>query len=128
MARFLSCLHVQLVAEPISTWGRATWRLTAPLIYQSERYAQVIEVPAGYETDFASVPRLPLSWLLTGDTVHSAAVVHDYLYHLGMSRRSICDAIFREAMRATGVPAWRAWLMWMAVRLWGWMFWASANP
>jgi len=42
----------------------------------------LITVPAGFETDYASVPRLPLMWLIAGDVAHEAAVLHDFLYRI----------------------------------------------
>lgn len=78
-----------------------------------------VEVPAGFETDFASVPRLPLAYLVAGNTSHKAAVIHDYLYKT-QAPRADADAVFRAAMRAEGVSAWRRGLMWAAVRAFGW--------
>lgn len=78
-----------------------------------------IRVPAGFLTDFASVPRWPLTHLLAGDTAHMSAVVHDYLY-LHRAERAWADAVFLAAMRAERIPAWRRWLMWAAVRAAGW--------
>ena len=99
------------------------WRLLAPLRYRSAVLGAQIEVPAGFVTDLASVPRLPLAYLLAGDTAHEAAVVHDYLYQVRISTRLQADAVLDEAMAVTGEPAWRRWLMWSAVRLaggWAW--------
>lgn len=82
-------------------------------------------VREGYETDFASVPRLPFVFWIMGDTVHRAAVLHDFLYSSGKDTagagvsRQEADAIFLAAMKADGVPAWRRGLMWAGVRLFG---------
>ncbi len=84
------------------------------MVYEG-RIVGRVEVPEGFETDFASVPRLPLAYLLTGDTAHAAAVVHDYLVDTHPWRRAA--EVFREAMVAEGVPAWRRWFMYWAVRL-----------
>jgi Asp-tRNA(Asn)/Glu-tRNA(Gln) amidotransferase A subunit family amidase len=82
-----------------------------------------IAVPAGFVTDFASVPwgfwnlEPPL-----GDA-GKAAVVHDYLYATrglqGRFSRAQADGIFREALRALGVPLCKRALLWAAVRLGG---------
>jgi hypothetical protein len=32
----------------------------------------------------------------------------------------LADAIFRHAMQVSGVALWKRWLMWFAVRLFGW--------
>jgi len=72
-AAFLSTLQVARLPD-------GQWRLLAPLRYQSAVLGTLIEVPTGFLTDFASVPRLPLAYLLAGDTAHEAAVIHDFLY------------------------------------------------
>lgn len=56
MSRFLSELRIELVSDSTNS-GRGTWRLTAPLVYRSDLAKQKFTVPAGFETDFASVPR-----------------------------------------------------------------------
>jgi hypothetical protein len=95
------------------------WVLVAALIYQSDVAGCTFVVPAGFETDLASVPRLPLVYLLTGNTSAAAAVVHDWLYSSHQVSRKMADAVLREASQATGVPGWRRWLMWAGVRLGG---------
>jgi len=110
-----------LVAEKIAeaeSGGRAEWQLREDLIYQSELVGLVI-VPAGYETDFASVPRAPLVYWLFGDTAQASAVVHDFLCGEWYPTRRItwraAADVFYEAMVHEGVPGWRRWLMRMAV-------------
>lgn len=82
-------------------------------------------VPVGYETDFASVPRLPFAYWFFGDTAHRAAVLHDFMYSGGRDNagapvtRAQADAIFAAAMKADNVPAWRRGPMWLGVRLFG---------
>lgn len=117
----MSCFKTRLDVELIddrSADGRGLWRLVAPLVYVSD-LAGVITVPADFVTDFASVPRLPLMFLLAGDTSHEAAVVHDYLYSTHIVDRATADAVLREASAVIGVPAWRRWLMWAGVRIGG---------
>jgi hypothetical protein len=111
--RFESDLHAIKVSEP-GGLGRAFWRLSSPLVYTSAIVGRVV-IPDGFETDFASVPRLPLAHLLTGDTAHASAVVHDYLVDIAPWR--LAADVFREAMAAEGVPGWRQWMMYWAVRL-----------
>lgn len=77
-------------------------------------------VPVGFLTDFASVPRLPVAYLLTADSAHEAAVLHDWLYKT-QAGRSFADRVFLHAMAAMGEPGWRRWLMYAGVRLGGWV-------
>jgi hypothetical protein len=99
------------------------WVLLASLVYRSEVARDYTHVPAGFRTDFSSVPRLPLAYLVAGDTAHAPSVVHDYLYRNKIGTRKMADAVFYEAMIAVGEPKWRAWLMWSAVRAAGWATW-----
>lgn len=118
---FLNDLEVHKIAEAGST-GRARWALTAPLAFESAS-VRIITVPAGFETDFASVPRIPLAYWLTGDTAHASAVIHDYLcrewYPVGKITWARAADIFGEAMKAEGVPAWRRAIMVRAVKWFG---------
>ena len=103
--------------------GGGLWVTLSPLRYESDLLRSIITVPAGFSTDLASTPRLPVAYLLAGDTAHEAAVVHDWLYQVRISTRAQADAVLDEAMAVTGEPAWRRWLMWAAVRAaggWAW--------
>ncbi|AOY93871.1 hypothetical protein BKK79_20115 [Cupriavidus sp. USMAA2-4] len=103
------------------------WRLVEPLVYQSDVAGQTFEVPPGFGTDLASVPRLPVVYLLAGGTSNEAAVVHDFLYTKHPVPRAVADAVLREASAVTGVPAWRRWLMFWGVRFGGVSHW-DADP
>jgi hypothetical protein len=107
--------HTKLQAEK----QNGGWRLITSLRYVSALTPGWIVVPPGFETDFASVPRLPLAYLVAGNTAHAPAVVHDYLYRMSTVSRQLADAIFYEAMVVDGVSRWRAYLMWAAVRAFG---------
>ncbi len=91
------------------------WKLLAPISYTSKITGATYIVPAGFVSDFASVPRLPFAFLLTGDSAHVSAVIHDYLLVYSIEPRRIADKIFLEAMRLEQVPAWRRCLMYLGV-------------
>lgn len=124
MSAFLTELQVELVSDATNS-GRGTWRLTAPLVYQSDVAKQTFTVPVGFETDFASVPRTPVAFLLTADSAHAASALHDALYSFHWVPRAVADAVLREASLVTGVPAWRAALMYLGVRAFGASHWGS---
>ncbi|RMD97821.1 MAG: DUF1353 domain-containing protein [Bacteroidetes bacterium] len=101
-------------------WKRIIW---PPVIFTvarafvfSCRYGTV-EIPAGMPTDGASVPR-PMRWIFppVGDYLR-AAVVHDAA--LKQNPRQVADEIFLEAMLYDGVPEWKAYTLFGAVRLFG---------
>lgn len=91
-----------------------------------------ITVPAGFRTDLASVPRW-LWWLFPRDDPQYAAasVLHDYTYkwrHPASSDkfdRNTADGIYLDGMLILGVPAWRAWAMYLGVRIFGHRHWAG---
>lgn len=115
----MSAFLTALVMTGASDLDDGRWRLLKPLEYQSDVAGRVIVVPEGFETDLASVPRLPVVYLLTGDTSSKAAVVHDYLYSTGEVSRKVADAVLKEASAVIGVSGWRRWLMWAGVRIGG---------
>ena len=101
------------------------WRTLTPIIADLDGYP-LITVPAGFETDGASVPRLfwPICPKFSNYT--NAAVVHDYLYfhravpgHFDEYDRADADRIFLELMRELGVSRWQRWAMYSAVRMFG---------
>ena len=111
---FKSDLVVRLL-DDLAHNGRGLWELHEPLEYHA-RDGRRFTVPAGTQTDFASVPRLPVSYAVFGDCAHRPAVLHDYLLAQGLTIRHEADAYFFEAMLATGMPAWKASIMHQAVR------------
>lgn len=124
--KFTTALQLERL-EDTSRDGRGTWRLLGRLGYSSDLIGQV-DVPQGFVTDLASVPRLPVAYFLAGGMAHAAAVVHDWLYTTHQVERAAADAVFREACQACGVSAWRAWVMWLGVRAGGASSWAATGP
>ena len=106
--------------DPDFAGGRGLWELVEPLVYESDVAAMTITVPVGFKTDFASVIRLPVIYLLFGDKAHAPATVHDWLYNSGIVNRKTADDVFAEAMRvSTKLSGFERWMMWAAVRAFG---------
>ena len=93
--------------------GERLWAIEQPLIYELYYLGSgyEIEVPSGYVTDGATVPRM-LWWFLPSWGRYSrAAVLHDFLCTLllrGKPHRLVpsryqADQIFLEAMRVCDV-------------------------
>lgn len=115
MSTFLDPLVVML-ADPQANDHTGQWQIIKPLRYQSDLAGEVITVPFGTSTDFASVPRHSIiAWGLFGGRAMRPAVLHDHLTRQRVYRREKCDNIFLEAMRADGVPISRAMPMYLAV-------------
>lgn len=79
-----------------------TFVLHEPLQYKSALLGDIVTVPAGFVTDFASVPRIPFIYELFGDRAHHESVIHDFLYQTHMTTKGIADSVFLEAMEARG--------------------------
>ncbi|WP_433193365.1 DUF1353 domain-containing protein [Nocardia sp. CA-107356] len=91
------------------------WRVVEPLVYHGA--TQEFVIPAGFRTDFASVPRAVV-WLVPRYGVYTrAAILHDYLRSLSTVSTADADGIFRRCLREFGVSIPRRYMMWAAVRL-----------
>lgn len=114
MSQYLSKLILEAADE-----DGGKWRVVEPFHYDSDVAKRVITVPAGFLTDLASTPRIPIIYELCGNVATKAAVVHDYLYTSGRESRAIADAVLREAAALAGVSWWQRWAMWAGVRIGG---------
>lgn len=110
------------------------WVVTKPFSYYvgEESNNQVVEIPVGYLTDGASVPKAFWGIIPPWGSYGQAAVLHDYLCDYEYSFRypkvkpvphALCvkevrDKIFLEAMEVLGVPKFKRNLMYYAVRFW----------
>lgn len=113
---------VRVQVELIGTVKGVTWwELQEPitLAFATDDCGFEITVPAGFRTDFASVPSW-LHWLFPPAGKYAAvAVLHDWLYRKTTCSRFLADALFREGMACFGVPLWQRVVMYYAVRMCG---------
>ncbi|OMQ14558.1 hypothetical protein A7K94_0215800, partial [Modestobacter sp. VKM Ac-2676] len=77
------------------------WEVVEPLVYRGRR--DVFVVPAGFGTDFASVPRVAV-WLFPRFGRYTlAAVLHDWLVTEGLGTGLVgprdADGLFRRVLR-----------------------------
>ena len=81
----------------------------------------VIEVPAGFITDGASIPSVFWPFLSPFGEYFKAAIIHDYLYSKDntLYDRRTSDLIFKEAMFNLGVCWARRDTIFRAVRIFG---------
>lgn len=80
---------------------------------------EVIVVPKGFITDWASVPRALWSVIPPRGEYSKAVLVHDWMYVTAYRTRKIADRIFLEAMKVLGVKRWKRRLMYIGVRIGG---------
>ena len=119
--------------------GRTVWSTLMPLRYVWSR-GRVLLVPAEFVTDLASVPRLPLTYLLAGGRGTRSAVIHDFAYQFGfwfleggarlLTDKATADCVFRESLLAdpiSGAGGGMAWMMYQAVRVGGRGHWSAES-
>ncbi|HFW4799072.1 TPA: DUF1353 domain-containing protein, partial [Salmonella enterica subsp. diarizonae serovar 60-67:z35:-] len=87
--------------------------------YLSDDNSDIIEVPAGFITDLASVPRILWMFLPPDGKYAKAAIIHDYMYDNALRTKKEADLIFLDGMTVLGVPKWKRTIMYCAVRLFG---------
>ncbi len=102
-----------------------TWIVLSDFGYEVGKVGSgdVINVPIGFHTDFASIPR-PL-WVIfpRWGKYGNAAVIHDWLYWDQPRSREAADDILLKAMGDLKVSPWQKYPIYWAVRLGGWWAW-----
>ena len=95
--------------------------------YREGNENDVIRIPAGFDTDFASIPRFLWTYLPPLGTKRNpyfkASVLHDHLYDIicdyPISGRKEADKIFLEAMKAIGIQWHVRYILYFAARIFG---------
>lgn len=102
--------------------------LIQPLKFYSAKLKGIVIAPAGFVTDFASIPRiatvvLPKNGLYDGPSILHDAAYRDALVNIRQERihliKPLADSLFLEAMQAAGVGAFSRTVMFNAVRFFG---------
>lgn len=83
----------------------------------------MVNVPKGFVTDFASVPRAFWSALPPDGEYTYAAILHDYLYWNQATDRPTADLVLKAAMEDFGVSTADAFMVYNGVRLGGQSAW-----
>lgn len=117
---FTSSLILEAAPEPDH------WITRAPLVWVDAKYGR-IEVPVGFRTDLASIPRAlrNLPALDPNGKSRRPAVVHDWLYAWQALGKDRSDEFFREALIVEGVVHVDAETLYLAVHLCGDEAWKS---
>jgi hypothetical protein len=105
-------LLVKLRKYPIDgKWFRLYWSFK-----YAAKNGNVYVVPAGINTDFASIPR-GMRWLIPRVGDHGmAAVLHDWLCEFKIVKRKEADRLFLEAMEYSKVNWFKRRFMYFGVR------------
>lgn len=107
--------------------GKNLWLILEPFRYETKDKTGVIEVPAGFDTDLASVPRVMYSIFPRDGLYIEAAIIHDWLYvdqkiNGEWISRKTADGVFLEAMEYLGIGWFRRRTIYRGVRIGGWTF------
>lgn len=127
--RFLYPIRIEKI-------GKRRYKLLDSFEYRigSADGQEFVRVMAGFETDFASIPRF-LWWLWppVGDDYDGAALIHDCIYKTGYVScndgsirwvtRAEGDGIMNEAMEVAGTPTWKRRPIFSGVRVGGRRAW-----
>lgn len=115
----VGALHLFRFADPM-------YVLTKPIAWRpnpgQEEYAAV-DVPSGFVTDFASIPRIFWSALRPDGKYTYAAIVHDYLYWTQTRPRAEADTVLKLGMEDFEVNSITITAVYEAVRLGGGAAW-----
>ena len=122
-AYFKSQFEASISGKQIDDKFIRTVTLLEDLVFYTKA-GDSITVPAGFESDGASVPKLFWSAFPPFGTYLPAAVVHDLLCVQGHNDKCLYTSveaanIFYEAMRVCGVGRTKAHAMYYAVRYFG---------
>lgn len=117
--------HFETQADFLFCHSAAPHSFTFEIGERALRLSRAWIVPQGFRTDFASVPGIFRGVLDSDNLVSPAALIHDWLYSSQLVDRKTADDIFRAALLANGLPAWKARVYWLGVRAGGWTKWGK---
>ena len=83
------------------------WMVGEPLQYRSDDGRYMIEVPAGFVTDLASIPKGLWWWQSPQERTAAPAIIHDYLYWEQSCEKDEADAMMylaMEKLQVKGIP------------------------
>lgn len=117
---------LKLKVSPADRMGY--WVLNAPFKYipSTKLKVNLIIIQRGFETNFASIPRIFRNIIQQWGKHGNAAIIHDYLYTRGCHpfvTRKKADQIFLDAMKYSKVGFFKRQLMYRTVRVFGKMNW-----
>ncbi|MBN1787855.1 MAG: DUF1353 domain-containing protein [Sedimentisphaerales bacterium] len=121
----MSAFTENLIVSPLPD-GK-TWVLRKSFSYDvgEKDSGETIKVPAGFLTDFTTIPRIFWAILPRWGKYGNAAVIHDYLYWMQFEKysRKRADQIFLEGMLVLNTRKWIAKIIYLSVKYFGSIAW-----
>jgi len=120
----MSSFTSPLIVTPVDA---KYWKLVEQFTYHigDRDSKEVIVVPVGFVTDFASIPQLFWSIIPPWGQYGKAAVVHDFLYKSQILTKKQSDSVFLEGMEILGVSKIKRTIIYKAVDIFGFIAWNS---
>lgn len=119
MSKFIGELDTRLMVDDES----GVFKLLARFGYQSDVAGKTFWAEVGFETDFCSVPRVPIAYEMLGNRARKAGTIHDHLYSSHEVSRQLADEVLREMLILEGVCHIEAMEFYLAVRQFGGSHW-----
>lgn len=101
----------------------AKWVLVKDFFYWRGESLQ--HIPAGFVTDFASIPRLFWNIVAPTELGDTGPIKHDWHYRNGIGTRAEADEEFLDDMTADRITFWKRYACYYLVRLFGGRSWDS---
>jgi hypothetical protein len=97
--------------------GTGSWAVVGPYFHELGKHgsAHFLDVPDGFVTDLASIPRA-FHWLFNpyDPSTVEAAIVHDAMLEQGYEQRVAAGEFYR-VMALSNLPVWKCRLFYLAV-------------
>lgn len=114
-----ACELMKYSAEPVLRWcsHKELWVLEKGFTttWKGVKYT----IKKGFETDLASIPRVAQGLVPKVGKHVQPAIVHDWFYVHGGITKAEADQMFLDGMKYVGVPWYRRYIMYAAVRVGG---------
>lgn len=112
-----------LYTDPEKPWRHELFEPVEMELSNTEK----ILIPAGYVTDFASVPRLLRGIIQPSGNHNLAVLVHDWLYDNRLYTRKFADREMLYWLKMSGCSNLKAYTMYYACRLGGRSWWNNPS-
>ena len=110
----IKCIQCDIVLRQIQPYR---WQVARDIQLQINDYP--LHIPTGFWTDLASVPRCLWNLIPPFGSYTLPAIVHDFCYATQIVSRKTADDLFYRLMIYTKTKPYKAFVMYMAVRLFG---------
>lgn len=122
-------LPLKLLLPKPSRWWQ--WWCRKPMLVKTTEVVwyrdavTYIEIPAGFKSDLASIPRPLWCVLASPSDIALEALFHDAAYSRQVVKRRVADQTLLSMMEDRKVPWAVRWTVYLGVRVGGWVAWRN---